>query len=95
MGVIHYWTVSDKLSVTRISHYMLPLCEQARIGSLKRMVQNVVIVSGTAIGSTVMSLWANQLPMNLRINWGITLVISLAVLILNILVDKKAILNTK
>ncbi|MCH4164065.1 MAG: MFS transporter [Lentilactobacillus diolivorans] len=46
---------------------------QGSIGSLQRMVQNVAIASGTAIGSTVINLFHGQLITSIKVNWAITL----------------------
>ncbi|EHI75472.1 hypothetical protein STRCR_0350 [Streptococcus criceti HS-6] len=37
------------------------------------MVQNVAISAGSAIGSTCLNLWSNNLLLATRIGWGITL----------------------
>ncbi len=48
---------------------------QGSTGALQRMVQNVAISAGSAVGSTCLNLWSNDLLLATRIGWGITLVL--------------------
>ncbi|WP_165329469.1 MFS transporter [Streptococcus tangpeifui] len=50
-----------------------PMEMQGSTGALQRMVQNVAISAGSAIGSTCLNLWSNNLLLATRIGWGITL----------------------
>lgn len=52
-----------------------PMEMQGSTGALQRMVQNVAISTGSAVGSTCLNLWPNNLLLATRIGWGITLVI--------------------
>ena len=44
-------------------------------GALQRMVQNIALSAGSAVGSTCLNLWPNDLLLATRIGWGITLVL--------------------
>lgn len=46
---------------------------QGTIGSLQRMIQNIAIASGTAIGSTLINLTAPNLTFGIQINWCLAL----------------------
>ena len=50
-----------------------PMEMQGSTGALQRMVQNVAISAGSAVGSTCLNLWPNNLLLATRIGWGITL----------------------
>ncbi|MGT2930120.1 MFS transporter [Streptococcus dentasini] len=50
-----------------------PMEMQGTTGALQRMVQNVAISTGSAVGSTCLNLWPNNLLLATRIGWGITL----------------------
>ncbi|MGT2925451.1 MFS transporter [Streptococcus caviae] len=52
-----------------------PMEMQGSTGALQRMVQNVAISAGSAVGSTCLNLWSNNLLLATRIGWGITLVL--------------------
>ncbi|MCB5120479.1 multidrug efflux MFS transporter MdeA [Streptococcus mutans] len=52
-----------------------PMKMQGSTGALQRMVQNIAISAGSAIGSTCLNLWSNNLLLATRIGWGITLVL--------------------
>ena len=52
-----------------------PMEMQGSTGALQRMVQNVAISTGSAVGSTCLNLWSNNLLLATRIGWGITLVL--------------------
>ena len=67
--------------------------EQGSLGSLQRMVQNIAIASGTAIGSTVMNLLSNNITSSIRVNWGIALSLVLLILSLSIVFDRKFLQN--
>lgn len=58
---------------------------QGSLGSLQRMVQNIAIASGTAIGSTVLNLFSGRLATSIQINWGITLAMVVVTLLLSII----------
>lgn len=64
--------------------------DQASIGSLQRMIQNIAIASGTAIGSTIMSRFANTLDMSIKINWSIALILVSIVILLSVSYHKKS-----
>lgn len=67
--------------------------EQGSLGSLQRMVQNIAIASGTAIGSTVMNILSNNITSSIRANWGIALALVLLILSLSIVFDRKFLQN--
>lgn len=50
-----------------------PMEIQGSTGALQRMVQNVAISAGSAVGSTCLNFWPNNLLLATRIGWGITL----------------------
>lgn len=52
-----------------------PMEMQGSTGALQRMVQNIAISAGSAVGSTCLNLWPNNLLLATRIGWGITLVL--------------------
>lgn len=52
-----------------------PMEMQGSTGALQRMVQNVAISAGSAIGSTCLNLWSNNLLLATRIGWGMTLIL--------------------
>lgn len=58
---------------------------QGSLGSLQRMVQNIAIASGTAIGSTVLNLFSGRSATSIQINWGITLAMVVVTLLLSII----------
>ncbi len=57
---------------------------QGSIGSLQRMVQNIAIASGTAIGSTTISLFKPHLATSIKISWLITLGLVVIILLLSV-----------
>jgi predicted MFS family arabinose efflux permease len=67
--------------------------EQGSLGSLQRMVQNIAIATGTAIGSTVMNLLSGDLGSGIRINWDITLILVLIIIFLSVFFDKESVLR--
>lgn len=62
---------------------------QGSIGALQRMIQNIAIASGTAIGSTVISLLKNDLSLGIKICWSITLILVAFVILLDVVVNQK------
>ncbi|BAQ25288.1 MDR permease [Streptococcus troglodytae] len=52
-----------------------PMEMQGSTGALQRMVQNVAISAGSAVGSTCLNLWSSNLLLATRIGWFITLVL--------------------
>ena len=52
-----------------------PMEMQGSTGALQRMVQNIAISAGSAVGSICLNLWPNNLLLATRIGWGITLVL--------------------
>ncbi|OTN86717.1 MFS transporter [Enterococcus faecium] len=52
-----------------------PSTIQGSTGALQRMIQNVAISSGSAIGSTCLNLWDKDVLFATQIGWGITLVL--------------------
>lgn len=64
--------------------------EQGRLGSLQRMVQNIAIASGTAIGSTVMNLLPNNITISVKINWAISLSLIIVILVFSVIFNKKS-----
>ncbi|UXR77955.1 MULTISPECIES: MFS transporter [unclassified Staphylococcus] len=52
-----------------------PIELQGSTGALQRMIQNVSISIGSAIASTCINLWSDNLLLATRMSWGITLVI--------------------
>ncbi|KRL01144.1 MFS transporter [Liquorilactobacillus capillatus] len=57
---------------------------QGSIGSLQRMVQNVAIASGTAVGAAILNLFPRGLISSIRINFGITLILAIIIVSLTI-----------
>ena len=52
-----------------------PMEIQGSTGALQRMLQNVAISIGSAIGATCLNIWSNDLLLATRIGWGITLIL--------------------
>jgi len=52
-----------------------PMEIQGSTGALQRMLQNVTISIGSAVGATCLNLWSNDLLLATRIGWGITLIL--------------------
>lgn len=52
-----------------------PMEIQGSTGALQRMLQNVAISIGSAIGATCLNIWSNNLLLATRIGWGITLIL--------------------
>lgn len=52
-----------------------PMEIQGSTGTLQRMLQNVAISIGSAIGATCLNIWSNNLLLATRIGWGITLIL--------------------
>ena len=52
-----------------------PMEIQGSTGALQRMLQNVAISIGSAIGATCLNIWLNDLLLATRIGWGITLIL--------------------
>ena len=52
-----------------------PMEVQGSTGALQRMLQNVAISIGSAIGATCLNIWSNDLLLATRIGWGITLIL--------------------
>lgn len=48
-----------------------PMEIQGSTGALQRMLQNVAISIGSAIGATCLNIWSNDLLLATRIGWGI------------------------
>ena len=62
---------------------------QGSIGALQRMIQNIAIASGTAIGSTIISLLKNDLALGIKICWSMTLVLVVFVILLDVVSNPK------
>lgn len=62
---------------------------QGNMGSLQRMTQNIAIASGTAIGSTTINLLPGNLETSIKINWGVTLCLTIVTIVLTIIFDRK------
>ncbi|WP_165212522.1 MFS transporter [Streptococcus tangpeifui] len=58
-----------------------PIEIQGSAGALQRMVQNVAISSGSAIGAACLNLWPNNLLLATRVGWAITIVLVICSLI--------------
>ena len=54
---------------------------QGSMGSLQRMTQNIAIASGTAIGSTTINLLPGNLETSIKINWGVTLCLTIVTIV--------------
>lgn len=52
-----------------------PMEIQGSTGALQRMLQNVAISIGSAIGATCLNIWSYDLLLATRIGWGITLIL--------------------
>lgn len=70
---------------------------QDTIGSLQRMIQNIAIANGTAIGSTLINLTAPNLPLGIQVTWYLALfvvaIIVIAGISINYLHPEKAWVN--
>lgn len=60
---------------------------QGTIGSLQRMVQNIAIASGTAIGSTLINLTSPNLFLGIQANWYLALFVVVIIVIADILIN--------
>lgn len=60
---------------------------QGTIGSLQRMVQNIAIASGTAIGSTLINLTSPNLFLGIQVNWYLALFVVVIIVIADILIN--------
>lgn len=62
---------------------------QSSLGALQRMVQNIAIASGTAIGSTIINLLSQKMVIGIRISWIITLFFVLIIVCLSRIFNRK------
>lgn len=60
---------------------------QGIIGSLQRMIQNITIASGTAIGSTLINLTVPNLRLGIQVNWYLALFVVVIIVIVEILIN--------
>lgn len=60
---------------------------QDTIGSLQRMIQNIAIANGTAIGSTLINLTAPNLPPGIQVTWYLALFVVAIIVIAGILIN--------
>lgn len=60
---------------------------QGTIGSLQRMVQNIAIASGIAIGSTLINLTSPNLFLGIQVNWYLALFVVVIIIIADILIN--------
>ncbi|WP_415599731.1 MFS transporter [Liquorilactobacillus hordei] len=62
---------------------------QSSLGALQRMVRNIAIASGTAIGSTIINLLSQKMVIGIRISWIITLFFVLIIICLSRIFNRK------
>lgn len=62
---------------------------QSSLGALQRMVKNIAIASGTAIGSTIINLLSQKMVIGIRISWIITLFFVLIIICLSRIFNRK------
>ena len=67
---------------------------QGSLGSLQRMVQNIAIASGTAIGSTVLNLFSGRLAISIQVDWGITLAMVVVTLVMSMIFKRRSMATT-
>lgn len=60
---------------------------QGTIGSLQRMIQNIAIANGTAIGSTLINLTAPNLPLGIQVTWYLALFVVAIIVIAGISIN--------
>lgn len=60
---------------------------QGTIGSLQRMIQNIAIANGTAIGSTLINLTAPNLPPGIQVTWYLALFVVAIIVIAGISIN--------
>ncbi|WP_050611808.1 hypothetical protein [Ligilactobacillus agilis] len=60
---------------------------QGTIGSLQRMIQNIAIANGTAIGSTLINLTAPNLPPGIQVTWYLALFVVAIIVIAEISIN--------
>ena len=60
---------------------------QGTIGSLQRMIQNIAIANGTAIGSTLINLTAANLPPGIQVTWYLALFVVAIIVIAGISIN--------
>ncbi|GHP14081.1 MFS transporter [Lentilactobacillus fungorum] len=68
---------------------------QGAIGSLQRMIQNIAIASGTAIGSTLINQTTPNLQKGILYNWIVAMVLVLLILTIDFMVSHPSIKKAK
>ena len=72
----------DKVDIEIIHKKLLTV-----IGSLQRMIQNIAIANGTAIGSTLINLTAPNLPPGIQVTWYLALFVVAIIVIAGISIN--------